>query len=103
MLNKISKLVICILFTTCITPVSANSERQNKVIIFTQAFCPACIHAKQYMEEQNIDYIELDIETNPKALEVFKQINGRGTPLFVINKKMAYGFDPAFIEANLYK
>jgi glutaredoxin len=76
---------------------------QNKIFLFTQTYCPSCIHIKQYMNEKNISFIELDIETNPEALKAFKRIKGRGTPLLVINKQIKYGFDPAFIQNNLYK
>ena len=75
---------------------------QNEVYIFTQTFCPSCLHAKKYMQEHNIKYIELDIEQDPQALKAFERINGRGTPLIVINKKMMYGFSPEFIHKNLY-
>ncbi|GAA3909268.1 glutaredoxin domain-containing protein [Litoribacillus peritrichatus] len=81
---------------------STNKVQTNKVYLFTQTFCPSCIYAKKYMTEQNIDFIELDIETNPQALSAFQKINGRGTPMMVINKQISYGFDKEFLEANIY-
>lgn len=80
-----------------------HTQQQNKVFIFTQTYCPACIHAKQYMSEHKIEYVELDIETSPEALSAFERIKGRGVPLLIINKQMSYGFDPKFINAQLYK
>lgn len=55
------------------------------------------------MLNQKIEYTELDIETDSKALEAFKRIKGRGVPLLIINKKMNYAFDPEFITSHLYQ
>jgi glutaredoxin len=103
MLKQLSRSFLYLLLLASQTLAIADDKPQNKVIMFTQTFCPACIHAKQYMQEKNIDFIELDIETNAKALDTFERLNGRGTPLLIVNKKMMYGFDPEFIEINLNK
>jgi len=95
------------IFAFLLIPMTSFGEQtdrvQNKVFLFTQTYCPSCIHIKQYMNEKNISFTELDIETNPQALKAFQRINGRGTPLLVINKQIRYGFDPVFIQENLYK
>jgi glutaredoxin len=76
--------------------------QKHKIYLFTQTYCPSCLHMKKYFKENNINFVELDIETNPQAKSAFDRIKGRGTPMMVINKKIAYGFNLPFIEENIY-
>ena len=109
-MKKLQLLTILFISSLSLTYAHAETEnhqrnqqqKKNKVFLFTQTYCPSCIYAKQYMEKENIDFIELDIETNENALNAFERLNGRGTPMMVLNKQIRYGFDVEFLKANLY-
>lgn len=100
-------LITCSLFPRLVTAESksiiTSQEQKHKVYLFTQTFCPSCLYMKKYFKENHINFVELDIETNQQAKAAFDRIKGRGTPMIVINKKIAYGVDITFVENNLYK
>jgi len=38
------------------------------VLIYTKRKCPNCMEAKMLLRAKNINYVEMDIETNPELL-----------------------------------
>ncbi len=63
-----------------------NEPRQPNLIVYTTRWCPDCRVAKRFLDQHNLDYIEIDIDENPEAAEeVERQTGKRAIPQFVID------------------
>jgi glutaredoxin len=59
-----------------------------EVLIYSAFWCPDCRVAKRFLQQNNIPYTEIDIETTPGAAdEVVKHTGKRAIPQFVIDGK----------------
>lgn len=51
----------------------------KRAIIYTKQYCPFCAKAKDTMEKQGIEFLEIDVTDNSEKLEEMKKISGRNT------------------------
>ena len=57
-----------------------------ELVVYTAFWCPDCRVAKRFLQQHNIPFKEIDIETTPGAAdEVVKQTGTRSIPQFVID------------------
>ncbi len=65
------------------------------VTIYSATWCRDCREAKRFLDEYNIPYTEIDIETTPGAAdEVYRQVGKRAIPQFVIDGKWIQPYRP---------
>jgi glutaredoxin len=69
------------------------------VVLYTTNTCPYCHMAKDFLKENNIYYIEKNLDTNPGAHQEFAQYNLRGVPAFVIGDTVIPGLDTERVMA----
>lgn len=50
-------------------------EDNNKIIMYSTSWCPDCHRAKYLLDENGIDYINIDVEADEAALLFVKQLN----------------------------
>ena len=68
-------------------------KTQDKVEIYTTSWCRYCKEAIAFLRENQVDYIQYDIEKDPKAAEKMMSSGGSGgVPFAIINKRKVYGF-----------
>jgi glutaredoxin len=59
------------------------------VILFTMVGCPFCTDMKNLLDEEGIDYYEMDIHENPQEFDVFTDIVGNDyIPAFMLVEDM---------------
>jgi glutaredoxin 3 len=64
------------------------------VKVFTTPACPRCFVLKQFLEEHNIDFKEIDVSQDKKALQELKEKTGKmEVPVLDINGEIVVGFD----------
>jgi len=72
--------------------------KKNTVTLYTTSWCGFCRKARKYFKDNNIKFIEYDIENSARAANTKKQLDKRhkrsGVPLAVINNKVIYGYRP---------
>lgn len=74
----------------------------KNVIVYSTSTCPFCVRAKQYLKDNNIQFIEHDVGANPdKADEMIKRSGQMGVPVIDIDGKIIIGFDKEKIAAAL--
>ena len=67
------------------------------VKIYSTSWCPACISAKRLLEDQNIEFEEVNIEEIDMSREqLFEITGGMSVPQIMINKKSIGGFEDLF-------
>ena len=84
------------------SPAAASSSTEH-IEFYSTPWCRFCQQARAYMQDNNIAFIEYDIESSPEANARHKELtadsNMPAIPLFVINGKLLYGFQIDRFEA----
>lgn len=68
---------------------------QQNVTVYTTKLCPVCNMVKDFLDQTNIPYTEVNIDFNPIAL--FKMVGKTGkftAPQTNLNGQWISGFDP---------
>jgi thioredoxin reductase (NADPH) len=63
--------------------------------MYCTGWCPDCRRARVWLKARNLDFVEVDIDTNPEAANQVKQWAGgkRITPTFDIDGQIVINFD----------
>jgi mycoredoxin len=72
-----------------------------ELLVYTSFGCSDCRVAKRFLQQHNIPYTEIDIQTTPGAAEeIVRQTGKRAVPQFVLNGKWVQPYRPG--EGFLY-
>lgn len=64
-----------------------------QVTIYTKAYCPYCVHAKNLLEGKGVSYTEENLEDRPEELAALVQKTGmRTVPQIFIGDELVGGF-----------
>lgn len=90
------------------SPVTRTAENQSlgrrrKVVMYTTSWCPDCQAAKRFLARRGVEYLEVDIEKDPKAAEMIERWSGgyRTVPTFEIDGTIIVDFDREALEKAL--
>lgn len=80
-----------------------SQKRHSQVIIYTTSWCPACKHAKAYLDQRKVAFIERDVEKSRDHLTEMLQKSGgaAGVPVIDVRGTILRGFNPRAIEQAL--
>lgn len=70
----------------------------QKVIMYSAAWCHICRKAKAYFADNGIDYIEYDVEKSSRGKRDYKKLNGKGVPIILVGDQRLNGFSPASFQ-----
>lgn len=73
-----------------------NTEKksQHKVIVYSTVSCPYCVTLKEFLEENNIEFEDIDVSKDEKALDEMVEKSGQmGVPVVNIDGQFIIGFD----------
>ncbi|MFN4226624.1 MAG: glutaredoxin family protein [Candidatus Ratteibacteria bacterium] len=77
---------------------------EKKVIIYSTKTCPYCKLAKEFLKNNNIDFIDYDVGENREKLEEMIKKSGQlGVPVIDINGEIIVGFDKERLKQVLGK
>ncbi|RDE19898.1 glutaredoxin family protein [Motiliproteus coralliicola] len=79
------------------------AQHEEPVILYGTSWCPYCDQTKVFLERNEIPYYEYNIEVSSEGYHQYKQLNGQGTPLLLINKQVIRGYNPPVIMEVLTK
>jgi glutaredoxin-like YruB-family protein len=72
------------------------------VIVYSTPSCPYCKKVKNYLEEQGVDYEDIDVSDNPeKQQEMVEKSDQMGVPVVDVDGEIIVGFEPDKIEQAL--
>lgn len=74
----------------------------HKIIIYSAPWCVYCKMVKAYLDENKIEYTELDVSADDKAKDEMIEKSGQlGIPVVDIDGKIIIGFDKPAINSAL--
>ena len=78
----------------------------KKIIIYSTPTCSHCIDAKNYLNDNKINFEEIDVAKDPaKAEEMIKKTGQMGVPVIIIGQgdeeKIIIGFDQEEVGKEL--
>ncbi|WP_144463499.1 glutaredoxin family protein [Siminovitchia fortis] len=74
------------------------------VTVYTTTRCPYCVMLKNFLEEKEIVFNEVNVERDPEKMKKLIQTTGQmGVPQTEINGQWIIGFDPQSIMEALHK
>jgi glutaredoxin len=56
--------------------------------IYSKTTCPFCVNAKSYLSQNQIPYVEIDVEQDPAALDFIRNEGHRTVPQIYLNGKL---------------
>lgn len=94
--GRLSALALCFLSGLLLNTSAMGGDRQEgpDVVMFSSDYCPPCLHAKQYLRENNIPARIFDIDESPAARTYFEKLGGRGLPLIFVDNRRLDGYTP---------
>ncbi len=75
---------------------------EQEVIVYSTPSCPYCTAAKEYFEEEGIEFTDYDVSKDrEKAKEMIDKTGQQGVPVIEIDGETLVGFDKERIESLL--
>ncbi len=71
---------------------SLKKAALKEVVMYSASWCGVCKKAKAYFESEGIPFKEYDIETSRKGRKDYKELNGTGVPIIMVNNERMNGF-----------
>jgi glutaredoxin len=78
-------------------------SRKAKVVLYSTQHCPHCQHAKRWLKENNIPFLDFNVAKPGKIQKQFFALGGHSVPLFVIGDYQLSGFNLRQIKSVLTK
>lgn len=73
-------------------------SHSSEVILYSTSWCGYCAKTRKYFEDNQIPFVEYDVEKSSEGREQYHNLNGKGVPLLVVNGEVIRGFNPAAIK-----
>lgn len=65
-----------------------------KVKVYSTPTCPYCKMAKQFLDQNKIDYEHIDVSSDEKAASEMVEKSGQmGVPVIMVGEKVVVGFN----------
>lgn len=71
---------------------------QEKPVVYTMPTWPYCDKVKEFLSQQGLEYIEVDVSSDPQARKDFMAKGYRGVPVTEIGGEVVIGFDVKRLE-----
>jgi len=76
----------------------------KNVKVYSTSSCPYCHRAKQFLKDNNIEFEDIDVASNPeKGQEMVNKSGQMGVPVLDIDGQIVVGFDKEAIQKALAK
>lgn len=52
-----------------------NNHNHEKILVYSTSWCPDCHRTKHFLDQHDIEYLEIDIDKNPDGLAFVRRAN----------------------------
>ncbi|HDK38613.1 MAG TPA: glutaredoxin family protein [Thiolapillus brandeum] len=77
--------------------------KQPRITLYSSSGCNHCRQLKQWLQQHQIRFVEMDVQRNARAYKDFQRHGGRGVPLLLVGGTPIKGFDPKKLPKQLRK
>jgi len=75
-----------------------------EVIVYSTPTCPWCAKAKQFLDNHNVPYRNVDVTSDQAGLEEMQRISGQmGVPVIKADDTVVVGFDQEKLQELVKK
>ena len=82
-------------------PVTLSKNNPPEILMLGSDTCQYCKLARAFFTKHELPYTEKNIDVDGDARRMFDLMNGRGTPLIIINGQIIHGYDERMIREAL--
>ena len=82
-------------------PPDFSAQHPEGVVLYATDWCGYCKKAREFFKQNNIAFVEYDIEKSAEGKAQYDQLRGSGIPLVVIRGEVLRGYDPNEMKALL--
>lgn len=75
--------------------VAPAAQPSEQVVMYATEWCGYCKKARRYFRNNNIAFVEYDIEKDAVAKQAYDRIGGRGVPVILVGQRRMNGFSEA--------
>ena len=75
-------------------PPDFSAQHPEGVVLYATDWCGYCKKTRAFFKENNIAFVEYDIEKSAEGRAQYDQLHGNGIPLIVIRGEVLRGYDP---------
>ncbi len=80
---------------------SYSAERDGAIVMYSTSWCGVCRMTRELFDEEDIDYLERDIERSEEHYRQFSELGGQGVPLIRIGRETLHGYNRDLILATI--
>ena len=77
------------------------SQTSGDVVLFGTSTCPYCENVRQYLQERNIDYVDLVVDQDKVASQLYEDLGARAVPVLLVGNTRVNGYSPEHLRAAL--
>ncbi|WP_051216027.1 glutaredoxin family protein [Ferrimonas futtsuensis] len=78
-----------------------NHYHNSDVVLYSASWCSACAATRQFLTDNRIPFVELDMEQDPQGSREFAQFGGHGIPLVLVKGRAIRGHQPRLLVQAL--
>ncbi|WP_456405333.1 glutaredoxin family protein [Thiolapillus sp.] len=78
-------------------------NRQPRITLYSTTGCAHCRQLKQWLQQRQIRFVEMDVQRNARAFKDFQRHGGRGVPLLLVGERKIQGFNAKQLPSQLRK
>ena len=83
-------------------PKKPNTNKSNKVKIYTTITCPWCVKTKEFLKANKVKYHEVNVGMDEKSRnEMFEKSGQFGVPVTDVNGTIIVGYDREALKKAL--
>lgn len=105
MIRTIALALILALLAACSQGIDVAGLREqigdDPVIMLSTSTCGYCMKMRADLAEWNVEYLDIDVETDSNGMFAFEALEGRGVPILLIGDKTVHGYSPDRARALL--
>jgi glutaredoxin len=81
----------------------ADISPDHELVFFSAPWCGYCDRARSWLDQQRVDYLEIDVESSTDANRLWREAGGRGVPHVLVGEEKIAGYAPAAYARALKK
>lgn len=82
-------------------PPDFSAIHPEGVVLYATDWCGYCQKTRAFFKQNNIAFVEYDIEKSAEGKAQYDKLNGSGIPLVVIRGEVLRGYNPSAMKSVL--